>query len=981
MGAKVSIVMPIYNAEPFLEDSIGSVINQTLHEIEIICVNDGSTDNSLQILEHYKKNDSRIKIISKPNSGYGHTMNVGMEQATGKYIGIVEPDDFVALDMFENLYNTAEKYNVDFVKSNLYKFKIDEYGSVKDTFINNNIITDQVIIPSEHPEVILQQLAATWTGIYNRKFLWKYGIKHNETPGASYQDLGFLFHTFMFAQRIYYVKDAYYYYRVDNPNSSINNKAKVYCVKEEYDYILNSLKNNRLLNIDKNAFMPYYWRRRFINYMATYARIDNKYKREYILHFSELFREAKKSNEINMYIFPVGDQDVLNQIINDPKHFDRGWKVRRKKEQYAKEHNGKKINIFLRAFWILRDYGLKAAIYNTTVKIKNFFKPRHFSYFDAPVAHLLIIGRKILKALHLQGLSKGMKNLEGLKNKHLNERCFIVCTGPSLSITDLDKLKNEYTIGVNSIFLAFDQTEWRPTYYAAVDAYIYDRYNNAYNMDYNSFCQRDCFLNYYIPVKETEKIHKIPISYKNHTLRRLKSRNFYAGEDISVCIHDNFTVTNMAVNLAVYMGFKDIYIIGADCNFESDKMHFIPNPFDSKGSHKGRLSNEVDLSISGYKTLKAFAEYRGINVYNATRGGHLDVFERVDFDSLFLDKPKFDKLDSVMQAIAPNVNGREIILWGKSAPLQTKVKETYGYIPKVAVMNAEVAEEQNVIHLPKLKGKNSKYYIVGFHTTASSGLVNKMRQLGYENEKDCWFGEHIPTAVSQADYTDSYGNKAHNCPKNCTVKFAGYNAEVVFEDNCQVRSDLQITVKNNAYVHIKKNSILSGIISCGDNAEFYSGAGCSYGRNSMILIGTNGKLTIFDDLKSGSDLKINCDSDSKIYIGRDCNFKSSVEISTGRYVNPKLGVGEKKRIYIGSHVRLNSSVSLLDGADIGYGSIVESGSTVNSTIANNCRIAGVFGKSVQDNAIWYDETVSSAENLPSEFIRLTEQLVQKKYIK
>ena len=103
----VSIVVPVCNVERYLKECLDSVIKQTLKNIEIICVNDGSTDNSLKILREYEKKDRRIKVITKKNSGYGNTMNVGMDAANGKYIGIVESDDYVDEKMFERLYETA----------------------------------------------------------------------------------------------------------------------------------------------------------------------------------------------------------------------------------------------------------------------------------------------------------------------------------------------------------------------------------------------------------------------------------------------------------------------------------------------------------------------------------------------------------------------------------------------------------------------------------------------------------------------------------------------------------------------------------------------------------------------------------------------------------------------------------------------------------------------------------------------------------
>lgn len=110
---KVSILMPACNVEKFLRECMDSVVNQTLEDIEIICIDDGSKDATGDILDEYAEKDSRIKVIHKPNSGYGHSMNVGIDNATGEYIGIVETDDFADLNMFEELYAVAKRCNAD----------------------------------------------------------------------------------------------------------------------------------------------------------------------------------------------------------------------------------------------------------------------------------------------------------------------------------------------------------------------------------------------------------------------------------------------------------------------------------------------------------------------------------------------------------------------------------------------------------------------------------------------------------------------------------------------------------------------------------------------------------------------------------------------------------------------------------------------------------------------------------------------------
>ena len=110
---KISVIVPVYNAEKYLKECLDSLINQTLKEIEIICVNDGSTDNSLTILNEYRRRDARVKVMTKKNGGQGCARNCALKCVSGKYIVFVDSDDYLSLDALDNLYSTAEKYGLD----------------------------------------------------------------------------------------------------------------------------------------------------------------------------------------------------------------------------------------------------------------------------------------------------------------------------------------------------------------------------------------------------------------------------------------------------------------------------------------------------------------------------------------------------------------------------------------------------------------------------------------------------------------------------------------------------------------------------------------------------------------------------------------------------------------------------------------------------------------------------------------------------
>ena len=281
---KVSIIIPTYNVEDYLRECMESVVRQTLHDIEIICINDGSTDGSLKILQEYAAKDNRIVLVDKHNEGYGVGMNIGLEKATGEYIGIVEPDDFVPLAMYEDLYKVASENSLDFVKADFYRFTRDaETGDMN--LVYNHLDSDgeaynQVINPYEKPYVT-KFIMNTWSGIYRREFLEEHHIRHNTTPGASFQDNGFFWQTFMYAKRCMFIDRPYYMNRRDNPNSSVNSKQKVYCMNVEYDYIRDIFMQKG--NEDMwERFKYYYNYKRYFNYTFTIGRISDEFKQEYV---------------------------------------------------------------------------------------------------------------------------------------------------------------------------------------------------------------------------------------------------------------------------------------------------------------------------------------------------------------------------------------------------------------------------------------------------------------------------------------------------------------------------------------------------------------------------------------------------------------------------------------------------------------------------------------------------------------------------
>lgn len=315
---KVSIILPVYNVSQYLKECLDSVISQTLKDIEIICVNDGSTDDSLDIINEYAKKDARIVVLTGPNGGYGKAMNKGLDYATGEYIGIVEPDDYIVPEMYAELYDVAKKNDLDFVKSDFYRFTRDSHGveSLKYEYIDKTKSRyGELLVPTQQPSCIRFELN-TWTGIYRREFIEKFGIRHNETPGASFQDNGFYFQTFAYAERAMIVNKAYYRNRRDNPNSSVKSKEKVYCMNIEYDFIRDLLMRDCVI---WERFQYMYWWKKYRNYWFTYDRIDDSYKDDYMKRMCQEYKRAMELGQLSEILFTEDEWSTIQKMIDGTK--------------------------------------------------------------------------------------------------------------------------------------------------------------------------------------------------------------------------------------------------------------------------------------------------------------------------------------------------------------------------------------------------------------------------------------------------------------------------------------------------------------------------------------------------------------------------------------------------------------------------------------------------------------------------------------
>ncbi|MDR0848397.1 MAG: glycosyltransferase [Propionibacteriaceae bacterium] len=313
----ISILVPIFNVERYLDQALASIAAQTFTDIEVLCINDGSTDGSRDIIQHYLDTDPRFRVIDKANSGYGASMNLGLSQARGEYIGIVESDDFIDPTMFEVLHDAATRFSAQVAKANFLfywskPYPKDQFEELYPPSMCNRVINPQ----TEHDIFYLKP--SIWSGLYLKSFLDDNDVRFLETPGASYQDFGFSTKGWISADRIVLIHEAYLHYRQDNEQSSVNNPGKVYCVNDEYEAAEAYLTDRPA----KAAYLrPVLTKMKYDSYMWNLERIAPQFRPEFVARMQEEFRAEAQAGTIDWDLFEPWKKAALQKLLRSQEDF------------------------------------------------------------------------------------------------------------------------------------------------------------------------------------------------------------------------------------------------------------------------------------------------------------------------------------------------------------------------------------------------------------------------------------------------------------------------------------------------------------------------------------------------------------------------------------------------------------------------------------------------------------------------------------
>lgn len=315
---KISILVPCCNVEKYIRECLESIKAQTYPHLEVICIDDGSTDSTGAIIDEYVAADSRFQVIHKPNTGYGDSMNQGLETCTGDYIGIVESDDWIEPDMYERLLDQCQQNDLDLIHCLWQSGPTGTEETDPQSWIKQNA----VYAPLDIQEIFYMQ-PSIWAALYRRDLLEDgRKVRFLPTPGASYQDASFAFKAYTKSKRFMLLGEALHHYRI-NPASSVSSSGKVYCILDEWKEMKRWINESPALKekVTQTHLFPIILHGGLI---WNYQRLATVAKLKFLRAASHFLRETKEDGLMNLYGYESKPEGLnLLQVMTDPLAFHR----------------------------------------------------------------------------------------------------------------------------------------------------------------------------------------------------------------------------------------------------------------------------------------------------------------------------------------------------------------------------------------------------------------------------------------------------------------------------------------------------------------------------------------------------------------------------------------------------------------------------------------------------------------------------------
>ena len=338
---KVSVIMPIYNADEYLRQALDSVVNQTLNEIEIICIDDGSTDKSLEILKEYQQNDSRIRIVTETNAGPARARNNGIRRARGEYVSFLDADDFIELDMLEQMYNEAKENDLEIVITNYDVYNTQKAEFVKAIVEENEDIYKGVSVTSknDHPdEIFTSTNGSAWNKLFKTSFIIEKNLSFL-TEVKTYEDVYFVLTSLSLAERVGKVHKVLLHHRVHSEQTRTRHFRKYFGqIPEIYAETKRFMTANGMFAPLSHAFVNISASRCFKVYNLLGSEAKNEFWDQ--LHDGYASKLGWSKREVSDY----EDEDVCEFVANVQLYNHKQYKKRLLK---GKELDDKQIAIVI----------------------------------------------------------------------------------------------------------------------------------------------------------------------------------------------------------------------------------------------------------------------------------------------------------------------------------------------------------------------------------------------------------------------------------------------------------------------------------------------------------------------------------------------------------------------------------------------------------------------------------------------------------
>lgn len=314
---KVSVIVPVYNVQRYLRGCLDSILAQTMRDLEVVCVNDGSTDASRDIIEDYLHRDPRVRVVDKANAGYGAGINDGFAAATGEWLTILEPDDLFPHDACQLMYEACVADDLDFLKADASVFwgEGQTYREEPAPTSPDRASYEHVFDPSANPGARFSR--AGQPGMYRASFIRDKGIRLHESAGASFQDTGLWAQCMFVGTRARFLDRVCYLIRRDNPDSSEKDRRKVYTICDEWDFIRSRIDELSVPHPDECARSSAWFR--FRGYRWNLDRIASDKCLEFLERFSADFRKLDEAGELDRSYFEPEEVAWLQEVMASPE--------------------------------------------------------------------------------------------------------------------------------------------------------------------------------------------------------------------------------------------------------------------------------------------------------------------------------------------------------------------------------------------------------------------------------------------------------------------------------------------------------------------------------------------------------------------------------------------------------------------------------------------------------------------------------------